>query len=143
MTTASALLTEEEETPPPPELSEPPPEGERHGPFVVQKKPGYGDGYRDLILHGELWLPLGVWLHSQHPNLTGREVEALLTRMGLPSERAGAFGRQRQAAREAQLEAISSGAVQGLLEMEARHEEIKDAFSRAFVERQQKLKERR
>ena len=139
ITTAAALMEEEEETPPPPEASEPPPAGERHGPFLVQKAPGHGDGFRDLILTEEgVYVPVGIWLENMHPTLTGGEVLKLLKKMGLPHERAEAFATSRRRARRAKIELTANEAVQTLVGMEARHSEIKDAFSRAFVEAQEK-----
>jgi hypothetical protein len=173
LTTAAAMLPPvEEETPPEPSLSEPPPAGESHGPFVVQKIPGYGDGYRDLILDGEIYEPVGVWLHRKWPSLIPSEVRKLLIEMGLPEARADTYARQRAddtgeielppdieevwgggrldgsghpailtaraLVQEWGVEGFRGSALHQAALQEIRHVEVKDSFSRAFVEAQKR-----
>jgi hypothetical protein len=141
LTTAATLLPEdEEETPPPPEHSQPPPPGEIHGPFIVQKVKGYGDGYRDLILDQltDTYVPVGIWLNENYPVLTPGAVEQMLTEMGLPEERADKYRRHRQLALDAQKGLSSSEALQHLKAEEDRHWNTKELFSQAFVEKQKR-----
>lgn len=131
--TAADLLPSEEEVPPEPG---PPIPGDRHGPFIVQRQPGYGDGWRDLIMRGEFIEPVGVWLAREHPTMPGPALAEMLVTMGLPENRAVTYGRQRQG-RDA-MDIASHPAVVTLEQNEERHRKQKDAFARAYVEARKK-----
>lgn len=149
ITIAAALDIEEEETPPDPMSSQPPPPGTRHGPFLVQVERGRPE--RVLVEHADgVYRPLGPWLSANHPLLDGTGVLDLLLDMGLPDVQAERYARERDAAGDIPTrlrdewgdEAYGSSAYADAEEQESRHRQVKDSFSRAFIDAQKKKKDR-
>ena len=148
LTTAAALMPpEEEELPPLPSEASPPIEGDVHGAFVIQKRPGYGDGFRELIRVEEsgetTYLAVGIWLDQTYPKLPGDQVLKLLTELGLPEPRAQKFAAARQRRLDGEEAVASFPAIERLAAREREHLETKDSFSRAFVEAQKKKERKR
>jgi hypothetical protein len=131
--------TEEEEFPPEPSESGPPIAGERHGDFVIQAVKGRGDGYRELILNDlDEWEPVVPWLDREHPSLDGGQVAEMLILMGLPGDRAAHIGINRDKRFIADAYILSHPAVVELQHQEDLHNQTKESFSRAFLERQKR-----
>lgn len=139
LTTGAALMGDEgDEIPPEPAFSEPPPAGEPHGPFILQTTPRPRDLVRTEVEGEIVYEPVGIWLEREHPNLTGSEVERLLVEMGFPKIRAARYGVNRQRALDGTASVLEYPVVQELAHQEGRHVEIKDSFSRAFLDRQRR-----